>query len=95
MAAAEAAYRAALTADAAAVAPSLGLARVLRKTGRAAEAEPLLQKVIASAPGAVEAYKESARVKIALDRPSEAVGDAATAAAWPSTIPTPRSSSAR
>ena len=31
-------------------APTLGLARVLRKTNRAAEAEPLLQKVIAARP---------------------------------------------
>ena len=79
--AAEAAYRAALAADDGGVAPTLGLARVLRKTNRAAEAEPLLQKVIASAPGAVDAYKESARVKIALNRPDEAFGDASTAAA--------------
>jgi tetratricopeptide (TPR) repeat protein len=79
--AAEAAYRAALGAEEGAVAPTLGLARVLRKTNRAAEAEPLLQKVIAKAPGAVEAYKESARVKLALNRPDEAFGDASTAAA--------------
>jgi cellulose synthase operon protein C len=79
--AAEAAYRAALGAEDAAVAPTLGLARVLRKTNRAAEAEPLLQKVIATAPGAVDAYKESARVKMALHRPDEAFGDASTAAA--------------
>ena len=52
-----------------------------RKTGRAGEAEPILKKAIEDAPGAVEAYKESARVKIALGRASEAVGDAATAAA--------------
>ena len=63
------------------MAPTLGLARVLRKTNRAAEAEPLLQKVIAAAPGAVDAYKESARVKLALNRPAEAFGDASTAAA--------------
>jgi len=79
--AAEAAYRAGLAAEDGAVSPTLGLARVLRKTNRAAEAEPLLQKVIAKAPGAVEAYKESARVKIALNRPDEAFGDASTAAA--------------
>jgi tetratricopeptide (TPR) repeat protein len=79
--AAEAAYRAALVAEDGAVAPTLGLARVLRKTNRAAEAEPLLQKVIAKAPGAVDAYKESARVKLALHRPEEAFGDASTAAA--------------
>jgi tetratricopeptide (TPR) repeat protein len=78
---AEAAYRAALaTGDANALA-SIGLARVLRKTGRAAEAEPMLQKVIDAAPGAVEAYKEMARTKLALGRPEDAVSDAALAAA--------------
>jgi tetratricopeptide (TPR) repeat protein len=81
VAAAEAAYRAGLAADAKSASSTLGLARVLRKTGRAAEAEPLLAKVIADAPGAVEAYKESARVKMALNRPQDAMGDAATAAA--------------
>jgi tetratricopeptide (TPR) repeat protein len=81
VAAAEAAYRAALGTEEGAVSPTLGLARVLRKTNRAAEAEPLLQKVIAKAPGAVDAYKESARVKMALNRPDEAFGDASTAAA--------------
>jgi tetratricopeptide (TPR) repeat protein len=59
----------------------VGLARVLRKTGRAAEAEPLLQQAISAAPGAIEAYKELARVKVALNRPQEARADAATAAA--------------
>ena len=54
---------------------------MLRRTGRAAEALPLLEKVIAAAPGAVDAYKESARVKIALNRGGEALGDASTAAA--------------
>jgi tetratricopeptide (TPR) repeat protein len=54
---------------------------VLRRTARAAEAEPLLQKVLQDAPGAVEAYKESARVKMALGRPRDAMGDAATASA--------------
>jgi superkiller protein 3 len=81
LAAAEAAYRAGLAADAKSAAATLGLARVLRKTGRAAEAQPLLAGVIASAPGAIEAYKESARVKMALGRPQDAMGDAATAAA--------------
>jgi tetratricopeptide (TPR) repeat protein len=79
--AAEAAYRAAGGADAANVAAAIGLARVLRLTRRAAEAEPLLQKVVAENPGAVDAYKESARVKMALGRGAEAMGDAATAAA--------------
>jgi tetratricopeptide (TPR) repeat protein len=77
---AEQAYRSALSAGVN-VGASIGLARVLRKSGRAAEAEPLVVKAIDLAPGAVEAYKEAARVKIALGRPQEAVGDAATAAA--------------
>ncbi len=81
MAAAEAAYREAAADPAGRTAGNLGLARVLRKTGRAAEAEPLLKQVLEQAPGAVDAYKESARVKIALRRPDEAMGDAATAAA--------------
>jgi len=81
LAVAESAYNAGLAADAKSAAATLGLARVLRKTGRAAEAAPLLAAVITSAPGAVEAYKESARVKIALGRPQDAMGDAATAAA--------------
>ena len=79
--AAEAAYREGLAADAKSASSTLGLARVLRKTGRAAEAAPLLGKVIIDAPGAIEAYKESARVKLALNKPQEAMGDAATAAA--------------
>ena len=78
MPAAEAAYRAAAATD---VTAAVGLARVLRLTRRAAEAEPLLQKVVADSPGAVAAYKESARVKIALGRGGDAMGDAATAAA--------------
>jgi tetratricopeptide (TPR) repeat protein len=81
LAAAETAYRAALGTDAKSASSTLGLARVLRKTGRAAEAVPLLTKVIADAPGAIEAYKESARVKMALNQPQDAMGDAATAAA--------------
>ncbi|HUG53586.1 MAG TPA: tetratricopeptide repeat protein [Vicinamibacteria bacterium] len=80
LAEAEAAYRAA-GADGSHLAASVGLARVLRRTGRAAEALPLLEKVIAAAPGAVQAYKESARAKIAVGRGAEALGDAATAAA--------------
>ena len=81
MAAAEAAYREAAADPAGRIAGNLGLARVLRKTGRAAEAEPLLKQVLEQAPGAVDAYKESARVKIALRRPDEAMGDASMAAA--------------
>ena len=59
----------------------MGLATVLRETGRAAEAEPMLKKVIDSSPGAVEAYMEMARVKIALGRSQEALSDANLAAA--------------
>jgi tetratricopeptide (TPR) repeat protein len=81
MTASEAAYRAAMAADATAFAPAIGLATVLRRTGRAAEAEPLLKKVIDASPGAVEAYKELARVKMALGRAQEALGDASIAAA--------------
>ena len=78
---AEAAYRAAGGADASNLTAAVGLARVLRRSGRAAEALPLLEKVIAAAPGAVDAYKESARVKIAMGRGADALGDASTAAA--------------
>lgn len=78
---AEAAYREALAAPEAKVVASVGLARVLRRTGRAAEAAPLLAQALEASPGAVEAYKESARVKLALNRPDEAMGDAQTAAA--------------
>jgi tetratricopeptide (TPR) repeat protein len=81
MAGAEAAYRAAIAADETRVAPIIGLAKALRNSGRAAEAETLLNQVLEASPGAVEAYKEMARVKIALGRAQEAVGDAAIAAA--------------
>jgi tetratricopeptide (TPR) repeat protein len=81
LAAAEAAYRAAGGADAKDVSAAVGLARVLRLTRRAAEAEPLLQKVVAETPAAVAALKESARAKIALGRGQDAMADAATAAA--------------
>ncbi len=81
LAAAEASYRKAVAEDATAIGPVVGLATVLRETGRAAEAEPLLQKAIDAAPGAVEAYKEMARVKIALGRAQEAMADANLAAA--------------
>ena len=78
---AEAAYRAAMAADEALLGPVVGLASVLRTSGRAAEAEPLLAGVIEASPGAVEAYKEMARVKIGLNRAQEALGDASIAAA--------------
>lgn len=78
---AEAAYREAMAQDSTRLVPVIGLASVLRRTGRAAEAEPLLAKAIEASPGAVEAYKEQARVKIALGRAEEAIGDANIAAA--------------
>jgi tetratricopeptide (TPR) repeat protein len=81
MAGAETAYRAAMAADETLMGPVIGLASVLRATDRAAEAEPLLSRVLEASPGAVEAYKESARVKIALNRAGEALGDASIAAA--------------
>jgi tetratricopeptide (TPR) repeat protein len=81
LAAAETAYRAALSAEPNNLWGGIGLARVLRKTGRAAEAEPLVQKVLAAAPGAVAAYVESARIKLALGRAEDATADASTAAA--------------
>jgi len=80
-AAAEAAYRTAIAADESQIGPAIGLASVLRASGRAADAEPLLIQVLEASPGAVEAYKEMARVKLALDRADEALGDASIAAA--------------
>lgn len=81
VAGAEAAYREAIAAAPNALGPVIGLAGVLRQTKRAAEAEPMLKKVIDSSPGAVEAYKELTRVKIALGRAQDALGDANLAAA--------------
>ena len=81
MAGAEAAYREAIAQDETRLAPVIGLASVLRRTGRAAEAEPLLARVVEASPGAVEAYKEQARVRVALGRAEEAIGDANIAAA--------------
>jgi tetratricopeptide (TPR) repeat protein len=81
IAAAEATYRQAIASDAKALAPVIGLATVLRKSGRAAEAEPMLAKVIEASPGAIPAYKEMARVKIAQNRAQDAVADANLAAA--------------
>ncbi len=78
---AEAAYRTAMAGDETLIGPVIGLASVLRSSGRAAEAEPLLAGVLEASPGAVDAYKEMARVKIALNRADEALGDAAIAAA--------------
>jgi tetratricopeptide (TPR) repeat protein len=81
MAGAEAAYREAAATEPGSVGAVTGLAGVLRQTKRAAEAEPMLKKVIDSSPGAVEAYKEMARVKIALGRSQDALADANLAAA--------------
>ncbi|HXK10870.1 MAG TPA: tetratricopeptide repeat protein [Vicinamibacteria bacterium] len=81
MAAAEASYRQAMATDPTDLGTTVGLATVLRKTGRAAEAEPMLKKAIDGSPGAVEAYKELARVKIALGRAQDALADANLAAA--------------
>lgn len=81
LAAAESSYRRAQGDPTQPIVGTLGLGRVMRKTGRAAEAEPLLKGIVDQAPGVVEAYKESARVKMALGRAGEAVADAATAAA--------------
>lgn len=81
LAAAEAAFRRAQGDPEQRVAAGVGLTRVLRKAGRAAEAEPLVKQLLAQAPGAIEGYKESARVKMALGRAAEAVEDAVTAAA--------------
>ena len=81
LAAAEASYRQAVAADPTALGPIVGLAIVLRKTERAAEAEPMLKKVVDASPGAVEAYKELARVRVALGRAQEALADANLAAA--------------
>jgi tetratricopeptide (TPR) repeat protein len=81
LAAAEAGYRQALAGAPNHIGANVGLARVMRKTSRAAEAEPILRKIIDAAPGAVEAYKESAYVKLALNRPEDAMADASIAAA--------------
>jgi len=78
--AAEAAYRKALTEEAGRPDATIGLARVLRRTGRAAAAEPLLQALLEVAPGAAAAYAEAARVKVALGRVDEAASDAVIAA---------------
>lgn len=80
VATAEQAYRGALADPALKLSASLGLARLLRRTGRASEAEPLVRAVIEAQPGIIEAYKESARVQLALDRPEEALAEATLAA---------------
>ena len=57
LAGAEAAYREAVAAEPTSLASVVGLATVLRKTGRAAEAEPMLKKAIDASPGSVEALQ--------------------------------------
>lgn len=79
--AAEKALRAAVAADGSYPPATLGLAGLLRQTGRAAEALPIVQGVLEKVPGAVAAYKESARIKVALGKAQDALGDASTAAA--------------
>ena len=81
LAAAEATYREAIAAGDAPEAAAIGLARVLLKANRAAEALPVVKQVIEQAPGAVAAYKTSARIKLALGQADDAVSDAAIAAA--------------
>jgi len=79
--AAEEAYRTALSQAPGDLLASVGLARVLRRTGRAAEAEAILQPIVNAAPGAVAALKEMARAKLAQGRPDDALPDAAVASA--------------
>ncbi len=80
-AAAIAAFREALGAEPGRLDASLGLARTLGKAGQSAEAEAILNKTIDAAPGFVGAYKERARLKLALGQPDQAMPDASTAAA--------------
>jgi tetratricopeptide (TPR) repeat protein len=70
-----------VAAEPAALIPVMGLAAVLRQTDRAAEAEPMLKQAMDAVPGSVEALKEMARIKVALGRTEEALGDAKIAAA--------------
>jgi tetratricopeptide (TPR) repeat protein len=79
LAAAEAAYRAALLDPAQKVAATLGLARTLQRAGRPAEALPLLREMVENQPGVLAAYKQSARTYLALDQPEEALAEATLA----------------
>jgi tetratricopeptide (TPR) repeat protein len=79
--AAESAFRAALGAQPMNLTAKLGLARVLRKTGRAGEAADVLKAIIDAAPGALPAYKESVLVKITLNQAERALEDAQIAGA--------------
>ncbi len=88
--AAESAYREAIAADPAAVWPLVGLATLLRRTSRAAEAMPLLEKAISAASGSVEAQKEMARTKLALGQPREALTPASLAEAMAENDPDAR-----
>ncbi len=79
--AAEGAFRAALGLQPKNLTAGLGLARVLRRTGRAAEAATIVKGIVDAAPGAVPAYKESVKIKIALNQPDQAFEDAQIAGA--------------
>jgi tetratricopeptide (TPR) repeat protein len=81
LAAAQVTYRAATTADPSSILANLGLARVLRSTGRAAEADPLMARVNDKAPWFVDGYKEAVQVKMALGQFVAAMEQAQTAAA--------------
>ena len=83
LAAAEAAYRAALAADPGSLGATLGLARVLRLTNRVAEAAPILKTLQDKAPWLSDVYRENVRVKLALGQFVEALEDATTASYLP------------
>ncbi|MCU0242429.1 MAG: tetratricopeptide repeat protein [Vicinamibacteria bacterium] len=78
--AAEAAYREATAADANSVLGNFGLARVLRKSGKAAEADPLITRVNEKTPWFIEGCKEAVLVKMALGQFVAALEQAQTAA---------------
>jgi tetratricopeptide (TPR) repeat protein len=80
LAAAETAYREALAQEPDRAATTVGLARVLRKTGRAAEADQLITRALDQTPWLVEAYKESVEIKVALGQFMAALEQATTAA---------------
>jgi tetratricopeptide (TPR) repeat protein len=79
--AAENAFRSALSAQQKNLTAQLGLARILRKTGRASEAADVLKAIIDAAPAALPAYKESVLVKITLNQAERALEDAQIAGA--------------
>jgi tetratricopeptide (TPR) repeat protein len=81
--AAEAAYRAALAADADSISANLCLARVLRLTNRVAEAAPILKALQDRTPWLAAVYGENVRVKLALGQYVQALEDATTASYLP------------